>query len=86
MSNPLFNNLSQMQVNPMLQNLANILQEAKRYQSPQAYLQSLEKDNPQGYQYLMALSQQIKNPMGAAIEALNKQGISPQQLMELLNK
>jgi hypothetical protein len=86
MSNPLFNNFSQMQVNPMLQNLANILQEAKRYQSPQAYLQSLEKDNPQGYQYLMALSQQIKNPMGAAIEALNKQGISPQQLMELLNK
>ena len=94
--NPLFNNQNfqgaqpapnpQNSQNQILQNLSANLQQLKKYQSPQAFLQALQQENPQGYQYLMSLSQTLRDPMGTAMQELNRRGINPQEIIAMLNQ
>jgi hypothetical protein len=75
-----------MPVNPMLLGLSETIRFAQTFRSPEAFMQELQKQNPQMYQYLLQLSQQVRNPMETAVQMLNQQGISPQHLASLLNR
>lgn len=85
--NPLLN-IPRQSVQPQntaLQGLVDTIKFAQTFKSPQAFLQVMQRENPQMYQYLMQLNQQIRNPMAAAAQMLNNQGINPQQLSAMLN-
>ena len=73
-------------VNPMLQNLANTLRYAQSFQSPDAFMQYLHRENPQMAQYLMYLAQTLKNPSQTALQALAQQGITPEQLQAAMGQ
>lgn len=72
------------QQNPMLQNLAETIRFARSFQSPQAFMQELQRQNPQMYQYMVQLSQTMQNPSAVAQQMMTQQGISPEQLNSLL--
>lgn len=72
------------QQNPMLQNLAETIRFARSFQSPQAFMQELQRQNPQMYQYMIQLSQTMQNPSAVAQQMMTQQGISPEQLNFLL--
>lgn len=76
------------QNNPMMamQQLAKNINYARQFQSPEAFMQALQRENPQYAQYLMDLSCNISNPMQYAMQRLNEQGINPQQFMQMLNQ
>lgn len=80
--NPLGNATAQQ--NPLLQNLAETIRFARSFQSPQAFMQELQRQNPQMYQNMIHLSQTLQNPSSVAQQMLFQQGISPQQLNSLL--
>ena len=71
--------------NPLLESLMGTIDFARSFQSPQAFMQSLQRENPAMYQQLVQLSQQISNPMQAAVQMLQQQGIDPQMLMSKLH-
>lgn len=73
------------QVNPMAQGIANMLSSLRRFSSPQAFMQTLQKENPQLYQYLQQVSQGIADPQRTAMQMLSERGISPQHIMSLMN-
>lgn len=80
--NPLGNAI--VQQNPMLQNLAETIRFARSFQSPQAFMQEMQRQNPQMYQYMAQLSQTMQNPSAVAQQMMAQQGISPEQLNSLL--
>lgn len=85
--NPLGNNISlAMPINPMLQNIAETVRFAQTFQSPQAFMQELQRQNPQMAQQIIQLSQTVRNPMLAAQQMLAQQGITPEQLNAALRK
>lgn len=85
--NPLGNNIPSMApVNPMLQNIADTINFAKSFKSPQAFMQELQRQNPQMAQQLIQLSQTVNNPMMAAQQMLAQQGITPKQLSAVLGQ
>lgn len=72
------------QQNPMIQNLAETIRFARSFQSPQAFMQEMQRQNPQMYQYMVQLSQTMQNPSAVAQQMMTQQGISPEQLNSLL--
>ena len=80
--NPLGNAI--VQQNPMLQNLAETIRFARSFQSPQAFMQEMQRQNPQMYQYMVQLSQTMQNPSAVAQQMMTQQGISPEQLNAML--
>lgn len=73
------------QVNPMAQGIANMLNSLKRFSSPQAFMATLQKENPQLYGLMQQISQSVSDPSQAAMQMLAQQGITPQQIMSLMN-
>ena len=71
-------------VNPALQNLADVVRFAKTFQSPAAFMNELQRQNPQMTQYLMQLSHMLKNPSWTAQQLLTQQGMPPEQIQSLL--
>ncbi len=84
--NPLGNNKINAPVNPMLQSIAETIRFAQTFKSPEAFMQELQKQNPQMAQQLMQLSQTVKNPMQTAQQMLAQQGITPQHLSAVLTQ
>lgn len=82
--NPLGNNKINSPVNPILQSIAETIRFAQTFQSPEAFMQELQKQNPQMAQQIMQLSQTVKNPMQTAQQMLAQQGITPQHLSAML--
>lgn len=80
--NPLGNAI--VQQNPMIQNLAETIRFARSFQSPQAFMQEMQRQNPQMYQYMVQLSQTMQNPSAVAQQMMTQQGISPEQLNAML--
>ncbi len=72
--------------NMMFQSLADSINYARTFQSPQAYMQALQRENPQAAEYLMNLSRTISNPYQYAMQRLSEQGISPQAFIQMLNQ
>lgn len=70
--------------NPALKNLAETIKFAKSFGSPQAFLQELQRQNPQMAQYLSQLSSTINNPVMTAYQMLAQQGLSLDQLNSLI--
>jgi hypothetical protein len=73
-------------INPMIQNIADTLRFARSFQSPEAFMQELQRQNPQMAQQLAYLAQTVKNPSQAAQQMLAQQGISFEQLQAALNQ
>ena len=85
--NPLgSSNTNRAPVNVVLNNIAETINFAKSFQSPQAFMSELQKQNPQEAQRLAWLSRTLKNPMQAAVQALSEQGITPEQMRILLGQ
>lgn len=85
--NPLGNNIPfAAPVNPALVNLAETIRFAQTFQSPQAFMQELQRNNPQMAQQIIQLSQTVRNPMLAAQQIMAQQGITPEQLSAVLNR
>jgi hypothetical protein len=84
--NPLGNNKINAPVNPMLQSIAETIRFAQTFKSPEAFMQELQRQNPQMAQQLMQLSQTVKNPMQTAQQMLAQQGITPQHLSAVLTQ
>ena len=72
--------------NPKMQELANLINYAKTFETPQAFMQELQRQNPQMANYMMELSRNIKNPMQVAIQRLSEQGIDPQTFLSMIGK
>lgn len=72
--------------NSVLQGIAQTVRFAQSFKSPELFMQELQRQNPQMAQYLMQISQTIKNPNLAAQQMLAQQGISMQQLQAALNQ
>lgn len=77
--NPLGNMIAP--VNPIAHNIAETLRFARSFQSPDAFMQELQRQNPQMAQQLAHLAQTMKNPMQVAQQMLAQQGITPQQIL-----
>lgn len=85
--NPLGNSVpTAIPMNPMLQNIAETVRFAQTFQSPQAFMQELHRQNPQMAQHIMQLSQTVRNPMIAAQQMMAQQGITPEQLNAALGR
>jgi hypothetical protein len=72
--------------NNVMQELANMINYARRFQSPQAFMNALQRQNPQAAQQLIELSKNISNPYAYAMQRLQEQGISPQAFLQMLNQ
>lgn len=73
-------------INPMIQNIAETLRFARSFQSPEAFMQELQRQNPQMAQQLAHLAQTVKNPSAAAQQMLAQQGITIEQLQAALGQ
>lgn len=72
--------------NNVMQELANMINYARTFQSPQAFMNALQRQNPQAAQQLIELSRNISNPYAYAMQRLQEQGISPQAFLQMLNQ
>ena len=72
--------------NQALQSLADIIDFAQTFKSPDAFMQAMKRENPNMYQYLVQLNQQIKNPMQTASQMLMQNGITPEQFNALMKR
>lgn len=72
--------------NNVMQELANMINYARSFQSPQAFMNALQRQNPQAAQQLIELSRNISNPYAYAMQRLQEQGISPQAFLQMLNQ
>ena len=68
-------------VNPIAQNIVETLRFARSFQSPEAFMQELQQQNPQMAQQLAHLARTMQNPMQVAQQMLAQQGITPQQIL-----
>ena len=86
--NPLGNNMSKSTpaVNPALQNLSDFLRFAKSFKSPAAFMQHIQRTNPEMAKHLMQVSQTVKNPSAVAQQLMAQQGISPEQIQSILGQ
>ena len=86
--NPLGNNTQKgaPAVNPALQNLADLLRFAKSFNSPAAFLQHIQRTNPEMARHLMQVSQTVKNPAAVAQQLMAQQGIPPEQIQSILGQ
>lgn len=85
--NPLGNNTpAAMPMNPLLMNISETVRFAQTFQSPQAFMQELQRHNPQMAQQIIQLSQTVRNPMLAAHQMMAQQGITPEQLNAALRR
>jgi hypothetical protein len=83
--NPLGTNSESVNLaNPAIQGIAETLQLARSFQSPQAFIQELQKQNPEMAHYLMTLARTIQNPLATAHQLLAQRGITPHQINWLL--
>ena len=73
-------------INPIVQNIAETLRFARSFQSPEAFMQELQRQNPQMAQQLAQLAQTVKNPSAAAQQMLAQQGITIEQLQAALGQ
>lgn len=73
-------------INPMIQNIAETLRFARSFQSPEAFMQELQRQNPQMAQQLAHLAQTVRNPSAAAQQMLAQQGITIEQLQAVLGQ
>lgn len=71
--------------NALLNNIRETVRFAKTFQSPEAFMQELSRQNPGWAQQIYALSRSVKNPLEYAIQQISAYGLSPQQLMSALN-
>ena len=71
---------------PMIQQIQGLLSYARSFETPQAFMQELSKNNPQLAQTVAQLAQTVKNPEQCAMQMLAQQGINPQQISSLLAK
>ena len=83
--NPLGKATPAVPTNPMLENIAQTLRFARSFKSPDAFMQELQRQNPQMAQQIIQLSQTVGNPMLAAQQMLAQQGITPDQIQKLFN-
>ncbi len=90
MSNPLYNghnanvNAQMPNNNQIMQNIANDLNYLKRFQSPQHFWATLEKENPEVFQKLRQLERTMQNPMQVAMYELNQRGIDLNQIAAMM--
>ena len=71
--------------NTAMSNLAETIRFARSFSSPQAFMQELQRQNPQGARQLQMLAQTLQNPMRYAMQQLSNHGINPQELFRLVN-
>ena len=86
--NPLGNGTgkSNLPSNPALQNIADLLRFAKSFNSPAAFMQHIQKNNPEMARQLMQVAQTVKNPSAVAQQLMAQQGITPDQIQSILGQ
>ena len=86
--NPLGNNTAKTPIaaNPALQNLSEILRFAKSFKSPAAFMQHIQKSNPELAKQLMQVAHSVKNPSAVAQQLMAQQGITPEQIQSILGQ
>lgn len=87
--NPLGNggmNNQQPRVNPMAAQVANAIQFARTFSSPEEYMQHLQKNNPQMYQKIVEMQKTVQDPVAYANRILAERGINPSQIASMLQQ
>lgn len=79
-------NFNKAPVNVVINNLAETINFAKSFRSPEDFMFELHRQNPQEAHRIMQLSKTLKNPMQAAIQVLSEHGIAPEQIQALLGQ
>ena len=78
------NPLGNVPMNPALQGIAETIRFARSFGSPQAFMQELQRQNPQMANSLMQLASQVRNPAAYAQQMMLQNGINPQELFSLI--
>ena len=85
--NPLGNGRPQQpQMNPMTAQVANAIQFARSFSSPEEYMQNLQKNNPQMYQKIVEMQKTVQDPVAYANRILAERGINPAQIADMLRQ
>lgn len=86
--NPLGNGKSTQHppMNPMTAQIANAIQFARTFSSPEEYMRNLQKNNPQMYQKIVEMQKTVQDPVGYANRVLAEQGINPAQIAGMLQQ
>lgn len=79
-------NTTAVPLNPTLQNLAETLRFAKSFRNPSAFIQYVQKNNPEMARQLVQVAQTIKNPSAVAQQLMAQQGITPDQIQAILGQ
>lgn len=83
--NPLGNG-KQPSMNPMTAQIANAIQFARTFSSPEEYMKNLQKNNPQMYQKIIEMQRTVQDPVAYANRVLAERGINPAQVAEMLQQ
>lgn len=80
------NGVPQTPMNPMASQIANAIQFARTFSSPEEYMKNLQQHNPQMYQKILEMQKSVQDPMGYANRVLAQQGINPAQIADILQR
>lgn len=73
-------------VNPMVNRIADAIQFAQTFSSPEEYMKHLQQNNPQMFQRITEMQKTVQDPMGYANRVLAEQGINPAQIAGMLQR
>ena len=74
------------QLNPMTAQVAEAINFARTFSSPEEYLQNLQRNNPQMFQKIMEMQKTVQDPTAYANKVLAERGIDMSQLAGLLQQ
>lgn len=83
--NPLGNG-KQLPVNPVTAQIANAIQFARTFASPEEYMKNLQQYNPQMYQKIIDMQRSVQDPVAYANRVLAERGINPSQIVDMLQQ
>ena len=86
LGNGRMNQPQQPQVNPLVPQIANAIQFATSFGSPEEYMRHLQQNNPHMYQKIMEMQKNVQDPMGYANRILAERGINPSQIAQMLQR
>lgn len=85
--NPLGNGRNnQPPMNPMEAQIADAINFARTFSSPEEYMKHLQANNPQMFQRIVEMQKTIQDPVSYANRVLSERGINPSQLAALLQQ
>lgn len=73
-------------VNPLMTRIADAIQFARSFSSPEEYMKHLQQNNPQMFQKISEMQKTVQDPVSYANRILAERGIDPAQIAGMLQR